>query len=170
MVPAMQASDGGMMAGGSGGALSVAFLRPFHDEPVTGQITIEGYCSWANPDKNPPPRVTLLVNGKPTLTQQASDPIFWLDRSFLREGTNTIQLRATQSSCGTASTPALTVRVVGPMRKRTQAARVSSVHGARRWMGRKQCGNCCLTKTSRKATTWRSSRRTVRRRFGCRMS
>jgi len=96
-------------------ALAVAFTRPFHDEPVTGQLTIEGYCSWANPDKNPPPRVTLLVNGEPTLTQQAAAPVFWLDRAFLRAGTNSIQLRATQAGGESASTPALTVHVAGPL-------------------------------------------------------
>jgi len=110
----MQPGDGAMMSDGAGDALSVAFVRPFHNQPVTGRLVIEGYCHWANPEKSPPPQVTLLVNGKPALTQQAAAPLFWLDRSSLNEGTNTVQLRAAHPICGSAVTPVQSV-VVAPV-------------------------------------------------------
>src|SRR5207244_1493835 len=82
MMQSIEMRGAGEIAEGSADAFGVAFNRPLHDRVVTGRLSIEGFCTWANPEKEPPPRVTLVVNGQPTMTQQAAEPLFWLDRAF----------------------------------------------------------------------------------------
>ncbi len=107
----MQAPDGAVAGEGNAApaALRIAWVRQFHGSPIRGTLNIQGLCAWTNSRKSIPPRVDLLVNGKPVMSQRAPDPTFLLDPGFFHPGANQIQLRATLDSGTTAIAPAQTI-------------------------------------------------------------
>jgi hypothetical protein len=102
-------------------ALRIAFMQVFDGKPVTGQLIIKGFC-WQPDSKAPAPRVSLLVNGETVSTQQANEPVFWLDAAALKTGSNTVQLIAAQPDGAAAMTPVQTVRVIDELAPRQPRA------------------------------------------------
>ena len=92
-------------------SLRVAFMQAFDGRPITGRMIVKGFC-WQPNVKAPAPRVSLLVNGETVSTQQAMEPVFWLDAALLKPGQNTVQLTAWHPDGPAAMTPVQTVRVV----------------------------------------------------------
>ncbi len=107
----MGGGDSMMMAGSMGDSkppldaapLRVSFNERLHDRIVQGPLTLRGTC-W-RPQKTAVPTVELLVNGKPVANQQGTELNFRLPVSALREGPNTLQLRARSETNPGASSP-----------------------------------------------------------------
>ena len=83
--------------------LRVSFNERLHGRIVQGPLTLRGTC-W-RPQKSAVPTVELLVNGESVTSQQGTELNFRLPVSALREGPNTLQLRA-RSETNPAATSA----------------------------------------------------------------
>ncbi|MFZ4680997.1 MAG: DUF1800 family protein [Terrimicrobiaceae bacterium] len=99
--------EGGAMAATDSVPLRVSFNDRLDGRVVQGPLSLRGTC-WS-PPKSAAPVVELLVNGEPVASQQGRDLNFRLPVSALREGGNTVQLRARSGNGLPASSPAETV-------------------------------------------------------------
>lgn len=105
---------GGMMKGaatGDGGDVRVAFLRPMHNLPLRGDLIIDGTTWWRDPDNTLTPLVSLLINGKPVMSQRAPDPRFRVSPGYFQAGENIVQMIARLEDGTVGATPAQVVRV-----------------------------------------------------------
>jgi len=107
----MSGGDTMMMEGGAlaatGSACRVAFSDCLDGRVVQGPLSLRGTCRC--PPKTAAPVVELLVNGEPVASQHGREVNFLLPVSSLREGANTVQLRARSGNGLPASSPAETV-------------------------------------------------------------
>ncbi len=78
--------------------LRVAFSKPIHGRKISGAVRIDGLCTWQNMQQGIAPQVALLLNGKESEVQYGDNVNFRVEPDQLRNGANTIQLRASLNS------------------------------------------------------------------------
>lgn len=103
----MMMAAGDPMTPATGAPLRVSFNERIDGRIVQGPLLLRARC-W-RPPNSPVPTVELIVNGEPVASQQGSDLNFHLPVSALREGPNTVQLRASSEAGSAAGCPAETV-------------------------------------------------------------
>ena len=108
-----RAEDG--VGGGGSGGLRIAPERVVDGLPVSGRLQLKAQCLWPDPEVTEAPRVALLVNGLEVQAQQASMPVFSLDRSAFERGPNRLQMVATLEDGRRAATPVQVVHVDEPV-------------------------------------------------------
>jgi hypothetical protein len=106
-------SSMGSMTGGGGDDIQIGLLRAVDGLPVNGRLQLEGICRWPEMEQDAAPWIELVVNGRTVAGQQATRPLFAIDRGALHEGENTVQLRASLADGRRGATPIETVTVGG---------------------------------------------------------
>lgn len=85
--------------------IRIGFDVPLENQIITGVLTIQAHCWWYKDAESHAPYVTLVINGSPAFTQQSPDPFFMIDKSQLKPGENTLELKAclpSGESCSSA--------------------------------------------------------------------
>jgi hypothetical protein len=101
------------MGGAGAGDIQIGLSRALDGLPVNGRLQLEGICRWSGMTEGPAPWIELVVNGRTVAGQQATRPLFALDRGALQAGDNTVQLRASLPDGRRGATPVETVTVGG---------------------------------------------------------
>ena len=98
-------------AAAKGGRSAVTLDPSLHGSVVAGELSVAGRAFG---DKGSlPPRVTLVVNGSPLLSQTTDQPRFTLSRADLKPGDNTLELLALDDAGHEARSATHTVTLLG---------------------------------------------------------
>lgn len=100
---ALTSPEGGLIGGTMEGGtrdVRIAFERPIDGLEVMGEAEVRGAVWWANAKGSPPPRVSLLINGRVAASQVSDGPRFVVPTDWWRPGENTVQMAAEGASGG----------------------------------------------------------------------